>query len=449
MYKARLAKWGFQKHVRRQDAFHMVRTARRRAAADGKRTVFQARESSATTTLAPANVDRYLKRKYRSDSDFLAALMVESQKKYAVEAARLEYTTPPCVQSPSPPLGQALPLEILQSLHYYFDTSFSGNLWMKRNVTVDVCSTLPKGTDMLGLKSLYSAHDLACELLDTDRAGEAGVVLRRASAGFRDLVTAQHPRMLTALFDLFVHLIGRRRPEVAIILLRQFSSLTSILLGAEHPVSQALDRLLRASRLDFQPYLLLAWQSAVASFEDALGPLHYSTLRVRLEYIQVGIGLDDLILAERQIRELAERCERELGAEDLRTLKLFDTLADVLFELDRGDECVVIGEKIVRAAITFVLNDYDRFVDLTCSGLFTVARALRHRAVREQSSLQHKVEAVEKLWQAIDLCILHRGVQHPLSMKYLVCLEDWAAAWGDEGLRIAAQCRRVEGLSLR
>ena len=335
----------------------MVRAARRRAATDGKPTTFQNKDSAGN--LVPANVERYLRRKYRSEVEFLAALSGDLQEGRPIESVRFECITSPHVENPSPPLGEAMPLEIAQSLRHYFDSSFSGNFWTKRTPTEDVCGTLPNGRDMLGLKSLFSAHDLACELLDTNRASEAGVVLRRASAEFQTLVEAQHPRMLTALFDLFVHLIRRRRPEVAMILLRQFSSLTSVLLGPVHPVSQAFDRLLRAPRLLFQSYLLLGWQSAIDSFEAALGSLHYSTLRVRLEYIQVGIGLDDINLAERQIRELAEQCERNLGAEDLRTLKLLDTLAEVLFELGRGGECVVIGEKIVRAAIAFVLDDYD------------------------------------------------------------------------------------------
>ncbi len=448
MYKRRLAKWGFQKKVRGQDAFTVVRAARVSAAVGGTASSLS---NDYGAGVGPEKIDRYLKRKYHSESEFLAAMTAPSPEKSSrrdLRAAKKTTMDVLITERPPPPFGSAMLLEIVASLRIYFTASFSDGSWrISRDPNIDVYSTRPHGNDMLGLKALFSAHDLACELLDTNQMAEAGLVLSRAGSGIEDLIATRHPRMLTAIFDLIFHLIRRRRPEVAMILLRHFSSLVSVLLGSRHPISQAFERLLKAPRLEFQPYLLLAWQSAIDRFADAAGPLHYSTLSVRREYIQMAIGLDDIALAANQVRELAELCERELGAEDLRTLKLYYTLAELLFEQQRSEECVHIGEKMVHAAANFADKDYDRFVDLSCSGLFFIAKAQCAQGMANGSST-YRDQAAGTLWRAIELCISYRGLQHPLAMKYMVCLEAWARQWGDAGLLTAVQDRRAESFAL-
>ncbi|KAK7903679.1 hypothetical protein LTR67_001699 [Exophiala xenobiotica] len=449
MYKRRLAKWGFQKKVRGQEAFAVVRAARVSAAVGGSTS--SALTSDYGSGFAPERIDRYLKRKYHSESEFLAAMTAPSLRKTPRKDLRSAKETTMNVSNterPSPPFGSAQLLEIVASLRTYFTTSFSDSSWrISRDPNIDVYSTRPHGNDMLGLKALFSAHDLACELFDTNQVAEAGVVLSRAGSGIQDLIKTRHPRMLTAIFDLIFHLIRRRRPEVAMILLRHFSSLVSVLLGSTHPISQAFERLLKAPRLEFQPYLLLAWQSAIDRFADPAGPLHYSTLSVRREYIQMAIGLDDVALAAHEVRELAERCECELGSEDLRTLKLYYTLAELLFEQQRSEEFVHIGEKMVHAAANSVDTDYDRFVDLSCSGLFFLAKAQCAQGMADGLSV-YRDQAAVTLWRAIELCISHRGLRHPLAMKYMVCLEAWARQWGDDDLLSAVQDRRAKSLAL-
>jgi hypothetical protein len=430
MYKRRLGIWGFQKHVQRRNALAMVRIARIRAANRGKDTSFKT-QNSATDLI---NIERYLKRKYRSNAEIVKAL---GEAPSTPEG--LEYATPPSVpQSPRLSTISALPLELLSCLRDYFQSSFDGGFWVKQSDDMDCYSTRPHGGDMKGLKALFSYHDLACQLLDRGRSHEAGQILRDAFASIQELITGQHPRTLTAIFDLTTHLIRRKRPEVASVMLKQFSRLASIVLGESHPVGKVCDRLVTYRSFDFHSCLIMAWRNAIDQFENHLGALHYSTIRCRLEYIQMAVGIDDLTLAEQQIRQLVLLCEGELGSEDLRTLKLLDTLAEVLFDLGRWQECAVIGQKIVRVAPIVVLEDYDRYIDLTCTGLCNVARS--------QHAQGFKYEAASTLWEAIDLCIFHRGLKHPLSIKYLVTLEDWAHQWEDSDLMTKVQNRRAATL---
>ena len=70
---------------------------------------------------------------------------------------------------------------------------------------------------MTALKSLYSHHDVACELLDKGSFEEAGRELVNASVGIKGILLAEHPRTLGCLFDLLMYLRGRKRLEVGLI----------------------------------------------------------------------------------------------------------------------------------------------------------------------------------------------------------------------------------------
>jgi hypothetical protein len=102
--------------------------------------------------------------------------------------------------------------------------------------------------------------------------------------------------------------------------------------------------LLEHRSFEFNAFLVMAWQNAIDQLENHLRALQYSTMRCRLEFIQMAIDLDDLVLAERKICQFLGSCEADLGHEDLRTLKLQETLADTMLELRRWQNCTVVDQ---------------------------------------------------------------------------------------------------------
>jgi hypothetical protein len=93
----------------------------------------------------------------------------------------------------------------------------------------------------------------------------------------------------------------------------------------------------------------------------------------------------------------------------------------------------------VRKTQLFLLEDYERYVVLTRSGLFFVAHS------HQGQDLQH--EAVVALSDAIESCTCHGGLQHPLSVRYFVTMEDWACVWSSVDLLATAHVRRMDALA--
>lgn len=87
----------------------------------------------------------------------------------------------------------------------------------------------------------------------------------------------------------------------------------------------------------------------------------------------------------------------------------------------------------------FLLEDYECYLDLTCNGPFIVTRS------HNGQCLQH--QALLALSDVMDFCNCHGGLQHPLPIRYLVTMEDWAREWSNVDLNAAARVRRVEILA--
>ena len=100
----------------------------------------------------------------------------------------------------------------------------------------------------------------------------------------------------------------------------------------------------------FEDVVTTAWQSAIDRFKQLLGPLHYSNLKCRLEYIQMVESFRGLEQPEVDLQKLVRECEAACGPRDVRTLKLLDTLGETLMEQGKHAEAEVVGRKIVTRA---------------------------------------------------------------------------------------------------
>jgi hypothetical protein len=235
----------------------------------------------------------------------------------------------------------------------YFLGSFGAGTWVAENGSSDCVSTKRKGNGMLALKNLFSHHDVACQLLDKKSFEDAGRVLNSAFAGIKDILTAEHPRTVGALFDICMYLRNRRRSDIANILLRQLAGMASVILPPIDLLGQIWKLIDSLDPVYFEQMLITAWQSTLNQFEAALGPLHYYTLRSRVEYIQMVECLYGLSRSETLLKDLVQKCQVTCGLTDVRTLKLLATLGEVLMGQERYAEAEQTENDLLNMLLVF------------------------------------------------------------------------------------------------
>ena len=423
MYQNRLTKWGFDKNNKETEIRAIVRKSSERRAVN-KASAFELRGRPVNL----ADVERYVKRK-----GWLVEDIVSEEVSIPPALTCLTPTTVP--RPPATPVRLATPVHIFANIRDYFAGSFEAGTWTSGDASSDCVSTKPKGSEMMALKNLFSHHEVACKLLDNGLFDEAGRELGNASIGIKEILLTEHPRTLASLFDLIMLLRGRRRPEIARVVVNQFSALASIVLPKMHPLSQVCKLLTSLDATQFELVAITAWQSAVDQFEKILGAMHYSTLRCRLEYIQMAESIYGYERAEMMLRNLVSQCESICSPCDVRLLKLLDTLAETLLEQEKFAEAESMARHIViRAPGT---KPHSKSVDLLCAGLFVIARVQR-------KSL--RVDMAETtLRKAIALNVTQWGWQHALTLKYLVHLEEWLI---DSDQFVTADSVRLDRLTI-
>jgi tetratricopeptide (TPR) repeat protein len=290
---------------------------------------------------------------------------------------------------------------------------------------------------MTALKGLFSHHEIACRLLEKSSFEEAGRVLVNSSANIKSILSAEHPRTLGALFDLIMYLRREKRSEIAILLLRQFAAMASIVLTQTHPLGQICRSLTSLDADQFENVIITAWQSALDRLDSTIGPMHYSALRSRLEYIQMAESIHGLERAEMALRKLVMQCKSRCGLVDSRTLKLLDTLGEILMDQKKYAEAEEIAWEIVINAPR--VQPLSKAVDLCVAGLFINAR-VHH--VRGRVDL-----AEETLQRAINMNMSIYGWKHALTLKYLVYMEEWQMEWGNDSLAAQVKEKRLQALS--
>jgi hypothetical protein len=282
---------------------------------------------------------------------------------------------------------------IFINIRGYFLSSFGDGTWISDSKVSDCISTKHRGNEMTVLKNLFIHHDVACRLLDEGSFEEVERVLVNASAGIKDTFSAEHPRTVGALFDLVMYLRGRKRSKIVIILLRQFETLATMVLPANHPLGQVYKHFTSLDATHFEAGIITAWQSALNHFESILGPMHYFTSRSRLDYTQMVESMYSLERAEMMLKTLVHHCKSSSGVADVRTLKLLDTLAETLMDQQKYVE----AEEAVRDIITHASHAKPRSksIDLCVAGLFILARVQYNK---------HRIDMVEaNLRRAINL----------------------------------------------
>jgi hypothetical protein len=226
---------------------------------------------------------------------------------------------------------------------------------------------------MTALKNLISQHDVACKPFGTESFEEGGRILVSASAGVKDILLAEHHRTVGALLDLVMYLRRRERAEVASMLLQRLRGRKPFVLPHNYPLGRICSGFVSLDVTQFQDDVITAWQSTLDCFGTVLGTMHYSTLRSRLEYIQMAESIQGLERVEMMLRRLANQCKSNCGLVDVRTSKLLNTLGEILLDQRKYAEAEEIAKEIISCGP--LVKPRSKSVDICVAGLFIIARA--------------------------------------------------------------------------
>lgn len=124
--------------------------------------------------------------------------------------------------------------------------------------------------------------------------------------------------------------------------------------------------------------------------------------------------------AEMMLKRLISECKSACGNYDVRTLKLLDTLWEILLEQKRYNEAEEVAKDTMLNSLE--IQPRLKYMDIRVAGLFILARVHKRK---------NFAVAEHELRQAIELNVSEWGWQHTLTLKYLVHLEDWLRECGD------------------
>ena len=351
-----------------------------------------------------------------------------------VVAQRAASKTPEAVKCYTPlrspirtPEVLALPEQIFSTVRDYQKGCFEAGTWTGDDEK-DYCrTTKAQSNSTLPIRKFRDQCSLSLRLFDDSRCEEAGVVLRAATGGIKEIVREEYPDTLMDLCMIISSFWAAGRPEVSLAILRQFSAMAQLKLGERHPLHLICERLASDKGLNFEDVVLQSCRILCEVFTSVLGPLHRSSIDTRTTMMY----MDSLLALSPQhfsYQVLLRECEDHLGLQDPRTLDVRLELARV--NLYHGNFSG--AKEMAETIITQSASD-----DFRSSGLDYLARA--------QYGLGETQEAETSLRAAIDLGSSCWGNEDCYVQRRMLILEEWLGGRGDfegaaqvHGERIAA-----------
>ena len=342
--------------------------------------------------------------------------MIRKRKQVHTAATTLGLFCPMPTQIPSTPATPEilqLPELLLVMIRDYITGSFDAGIWASEGTAPGWLISSKGGNDLKALNTMARYNITACDLLDAGLFGEAGHILDRASAEIKNILSVEHPQTLPVLFDVVMTLQKRKRPEIAQILLKQFSSMAVVVLPKRHPLGQVCGYFAIMDAVHFQNILVIAWRSLLDHFDNRVGSMNHAISECHLRFSYTAEFPNDLERGERILRNLLSRFLSTGPLDDSGCLYLLLDIEWNLPHYGKYDGAESICQTIL---------------DLTSrTGSGSCAMWLRPTTLYYLAAVQyaqHKVgAAVLTLQQTIDLNTSFRGEQDALTLKALAWLE--------------------------
>ena len=349
MYKMRIKQWGLDKKNNKENEMRAIVHKNKQRSDQGKRSVYRTRDRQVDY----ADVVRYFNRKKISIDDVIAR-RTGSATPEAVECFTpvLSPATPRAVESFTPvnrpimtPQVLAIPERIFASIWVYFQGSFESGTWKSTGKGFDYCQTtkVPK-RGFFHLNMLSGQCLKACRLFANESFPEAGKKLILATAGIKKILLAEDPMTLPSLFKLIIDVRRRRRTEIALAILRQYSGMAEIVLGNGHPLCYIFRWLTLVDLSESNDIIGRCMGSVADHFETFIGPMHYSTLLARM------ISTEDRTRKEEWLQDLLGNCQNDLGSLDPRTWEVRFRLALHCFNKHKYLEAKKLGQELLAQA---------------------------------------------------------------------------------------------------
>ena len=287
MYKSRIKQWGLDTKNNREREMRAIARIHKQRLDQGKRSIYRV----AGRLMEYEDAVRYFRRKNISIEDVIAR-RISSPIPEAVQCFTpvLSPTNSPAAMSFTPihrpivtPQVLAIPERLLVTIWSYCRSSFESGKWkpIGGSSSFGRSMDIPRdGKVFLNILSIQCRH--ACMLFTNGYPGDAGKALNLAASTIGRILPADHPEILRHLFSIVSNFHRRRRIEIALSLLRQFSAMAEILLGREHPLCQISGWLTCVDLPQLDDTISRCGESTADCFETFSGPVNPSTVDARI-----------------------------------------------------------------------------------------------------------------------------------------------------------------------
>ena len=407
MYKRRIKQWGLDKNNKDDEMRAVVRKTKARLD-QGKQSKIHVRGKA----IGDEEIIRYWKRKGISIDDVIARRAASGTP----EAVEIVTPVPSRVATPT---SFAVPERIFAAIRDYFESSFASGNWVYDDPE-SLCHTFKVQEDTIDdLNGLMNHTSTACRLFSNHRYQEAGRILISLTSKLQKILSAEHPHTLGNILSTITTTRSEGRDEIGIAVLRQFCALGEFVVGKEHPLRLVCGWLASADAFQFDEIIARCLQSVTDQLESFIGPMHFSTLISRTEYIHRTVSAK--AQREELLQSLLGQCELRLGSSDVRTHLLRHQVARYYLDDGQHAEALRVGQDLIAYAQHG--QPPNRIFDSHyASGLYIVAIS--------RWALGQTFLAETNLREAIALQISERGTRDSLVGHWLVNLEQLLVEMG-------------------
>lgn len=399
MYKDRIGKWGFNKNIKSKKMEAIVRKQVQRSRS-GKKSAF---------CLCNHPVSEHKIRRYRTRFKLLSD----------EQALTLRAKTPPdlvCYTPLASPMTTPRELEtpelIAKLIQEYISGSFYSKMWVIGDG--EGCTSTKNPTT-----SIFDFYDLSNNALTYFGWGEvrrAYQLLDMAVALIRPMLSDQDPQFLRIFFFTLRNLIcdsrlGPISNEIALMLLRHFSEMSSVVIGPQHPFSRMFPRLMGLEISMLKHVFSIAHQCQLEGFAKRLGRFSRTMMPFLIERYW---DTDHSQSLEHFLALLAE-LEHALGPSDLRCLRVRLYLAASYFRCEQYGEMAEMAQSVITTALT-VQADSLRF-------------AAFHHLSEAQFGLSQFGLAEQNIRQAIYIQAKIYGWEDENVLYLMSHLASWLKGW--------------------
>ena len=391
MYKSRFTQWGLRKNAKRKR--------------DGDRE--SGREKRPIDRCSPLPTEH---------AGYLAQIVS------AKTSRALRSSTPLPRPVMTPPI-LAIPERILGVIGDYFRGSFEAGTWPSHNGLGYCHISKPAEHASAYLVHFYHSCIIACRLFDRKCFQDAGKMLISATARIKEILLAEEPRTLGKIFQLMLLVSLAGRHEIALIILRYFSTMAMTVLGDRHPMSQISWLLCSMDQSYFEDIAARGLSSIYHNFRTLIGPMHYTTLAAHTESISIGER------PEEKMRGLLGECESDLGLLKCRTTFVHVRLSFICYANHNYIEAERLGQELlVRSRkLQWTIHKHS----YRAKGLHIIAMS-QYALGERQSAKSHILEAIA----------LISPIEPSRAVYWLSILEGWLLEQGQEDSATKTRERR-------